>query len=152
MNAFFEKYKAIAIDNYLSYGVLPSITLAQAAIESNYGKSELSKTSNNFFGIKCGNNWKGKKVFANDDAPNECFRAYNSIAESFKDYSLFLKQNQRYKGLFDDTNYVNWANELQQYGYATNQNYANILKNIIEQNQLQLIDELAFKKKELIPL
>lgn len=149
MNAFFEKYKAIAIEEYLSNGILPSIKLAQAALESNYGKSELSKTSNNFFGIKCGSSWTGKKTFANDDMPNECFRSYGSIAESFKDHSKFLKQNKRYAGLFNDTNYKNWANELESYGYATNPNYSELLISIIKQNKLYEIDELAFKKKEL---
>jgi flagellum-specific peptidoglycan hydrolase FlgJ len=149
VNAFFDKYKAIAIEEYLSNGILPSITLAQAAIESNYGKSTLAKNANNFFGIKCGSSWKGEKVLANDDAPNECFRKYSNVAESFKDHSKFLRNNKRYSNLFNDTDFNNWADELQADGYATAQTYASSLKSVINSNNLQAVDELAFKKKEI---
>lgn len=148
MHPFFEKYKSIAIDEYLSNGILPSITLTQAALESNYGNSYLAINANNLFGIKCGVNWNGETIRANDDSPNECFRKYESIRKSFKDHSDFLRNNKRYNGLFNDTNFDNWADELQQYGYATNPNYSAQLKGIYNANDLRSIDEIAFKKKE----
>lgn len=140
---YIERYAAIAIEEMQRTGIPASITLAQACLESADGNSELSRKSNNHFGIKCYNSWKGKKAFHDDDAKNECFRVYESVLESFKDHSEFLKNGQRYAFLFsyDQTDYKNWAHGLKKAGYATNPNYAQLLIRIIEENELHKYDK-----------
>ncbi len=63
-------------------GVPASITLAQGIHESMAGKSPLAQKSNNHFGIKCKSNWKGEKVYHDDDKRGECFRSYPSAEQS----------------------------------------------------------------------
>lgn len=138
---FINKYKFIAIWQQILFGIPASVTLAQAIIESNTGSSTLSIRANNFFGIKAYSNPDNLPVFyANDDLASEPFRAYLSPKASFKDHSKFLVTNPRYNDLFLDQNYVNWANGLQLYGYATNPSYASTIKSVIETNNLQRFD------------
>ena len=68
---YIERYKDVAIQEMLRSHIPASITLAQGLHESSYGKSRLAKEANNHFGIKCKDEWSGKKFFQNDDAPNE---------------------------------------------------------------------------------
>ena len=70
-------------------GVPASITMAQGILESSDGNSRLARLGNNHFGIKCKSTWEGKTMRADDDAPNECFRAYNSVEDSYRDHSDF---------------------------------------------------------------
>ena len=111
-------------------------------MESGAGQSSLAKRSNNHFGIKCGNNWTGRSVRANDDAPNECFRAYSKVSDSYEDHSKFLIQNRRYASLFDlkPTDYRGWAQGLKKAGYATDKSYATKLISIIEDYELYKYD------------
>ena len=81
---YIRKYHKIAIDEMHSYGIPASITLAQGILESGNGNSRLSRKSKNHFGIKCHKHWKGKKVFHDDDAKDECFRKYKKVADSYK--------------------------------------------------------------------
>jgi len=67
---YISKYQLIAIEEMNRTGIPASITMAQACLESADGNSQLSKKSNNHFGIKCKGNWKGKKVYADDDKKN----------------------------------------------------------------------------------
>jgi flagellum-specific peptidoglycan hydrolase FlgJ len=87
----------------------------------------------------------GPSVTHDDDAPGECFRAYLSPDESFKDHSNYLKTSQRYASLFklDPTDYRGWAYGLKKAGYATNPQYPNILIKNIEQYNLQQYNEVA---------
>jgi hypothetical protein len=80
-------------------------------------------------------------MLRNDDAPDECFRVYDSADESFRDHSLFLRR-KRYAELFDLdlTDYVGWARGLKRCGYATDPNYADRLISIIELYSLQDFD------------
>ena len=73
---YIEKYKNIAIAHMQYYGIPASITMAQGFLESNSGNSQLSRSSNNHFGIKCKKNWTGEKVYHDDDEKGECFRKY----------------------------------------------------------------------------
>jgi len=98
--AYVEKYKEIAISEMQRSGVPAAITLAQGILESRFGESDLSKESNNHFGIKCKLDWNGEKVYHDDDSKQECFRKYNSVAESYKDHSDFLKSRPHYANLF----------------------------------------------------
>lgn len=138
---FFDTYKDWAIETMARSGVPASISLAQAAIESGYGESRLAKTANNFFGIKVSALWFGPYVLASDDKPNEKFRKYNTVYDSFIDHADFLKLNSRYYSLFDSTDYIKWANGLQQAGYATSPTYASSLINTIEKYGLDQYDK-----------
>lgn len=124
-------------------GVPASITLAQGLLESRYGLSELAVKGNNHFGIKCHNNWTGKKIYYDDDAKGECFRKYPSPEQSYRDHSDFLRYRDRYKFLFDykTTDYKSWANGLKKAGYATDPSYASKLIRIIEDYRLYEYDD-----------
>ena len=143
--AYIEKYSDIAMDEMRLNQVPASITLAQGILESSNGRSKLSTDCNNHFGIKCKKNWTGSFCNADDDAPNECFRGYPSAAESYKDHSLFLKNNKRYAGLFTHTitDYKAWAYGLKQAGYATNPAYPGLLISLIERFNLSHYDSMV---------
>lgn len=137
------KWRHLAIDNMEVYGIPASITMAQALLESNAGNSHLSRTSNNHFGIKCKSTWTGDKVYHDDDAKGECFRAYPTIAESYTDHAEFLNSNKRYESLFayDTDDYRSWAKGLKSAGYATAPDYAERLIKLIEDEHLYLLDQ-----------
>ncbi len=139
---YIDKYKDIAIAHMEQYGIPASITMAQGILESNNGNSELSKKSNNHFGIKCKSYWKGAKVYFDDDEKGECFRAYKSVEKSYKDHAEFLSDSPRYESLFSykEDDYKSWAHGLKSAGYATAPHYATSLIKIIEDNQLYLLD------------
>ncbi|MCL4483792.1 MAG: glucosaminidase domain-containing protein, partial [Bacteroidetes bacterium] len=71
---YIDKYAQIAVEEMIEFHIPASITMAQACLESSDGNSELTRQSNNHFGIKCKNNWTGATVRHNDDELNECFR------------------------------------------------------------------------------
>ncbi len=139
---YIERYKHIAIDQMERYGIPASITMAQGILESDCGNSRLSRSSNNHFGIKCKRNWQGRKVYHDDDAKGECFRAYPSVEDSYNDHAVFLDQQPRYDSLFaySSTDYRAWARGLKAAGYATAPDYAERLIRIIEESKLYLLD------------
>ncbi|MBP3382663.1 MAG: glucosaminidase domain-containing protein [Tidjanibacter sp.] len=139
---YIEKYAPMAVESQLLYGIPASITLAQGCLESANGNSRLAVEANNHFGIKCGGSWDGPSLAHDDDAPQECFRSYSSVAESFVDHALFLSERERYRSLFDldPKDYKGWARGLKAAGYATNPAYADLLIRIIEDNNLQRFD------------
>ncbi|MCF0236680.1 MAG: glucosaminidase domain-containing protein [Bacteroidaceae bacterium] len=140
--AYIEQYKHLAIQQMQRYRIPASITLAQALLESNAGRSNLTQRSNNHFGIKVGMNWTGPYVLANDDAPDEKFRKYGSARESYEDRSRFLSARGRYSSLFNlaPTDYKGWAYGLKAAGYATNPRYGDILVELIERYNLHHYD------------
>ena len=97
---YIDKYSDIAIKEMKRTGVPASITLAQGILESNAGQSVLATKGNNHFGIKCHNDWKGKTMKMDDNAPKECFRVYPNAEASFRDHSDFLRSRDSYKSLF----------------------------------------------------
>ncbi|HEX5200000.1 sporangiospore maturation cell wall hydrolase GsmA [Paractinoplanes rhizophilus] len=119
------------------YGVPPSVTIAQAILESGWGRSSLSVTDSNYFGIKCqGSNYgtlaKGCHVYHTTecDKAGKCFgttgsfRIYADMASSFRDHGNFLRVNSRYKPAFSytrDANKFIW--QVWKAGYATDPNY-----------------------------
>ena len=139
---YVDLYKEIAIDHMERYGIPASITMAQGILESDSGNSNLAKRSNNHFGIKCKKDWKGDKVYHTDDAPNECFRKYDSVEDSYEDHANFLDNSPRYDSLFayPSNDYRSWARGLKAAGYATAPDYAQRLIKIIEDNKLYLLD------------
>ena len=106
------KYKDIAIEHEQLYGIPSSITLAQGIIESVSGRSSLAKEGNNHFGIKCHQNWDGKRMYKDDDKKNDCFRVYDTPEESFTDHSLFLRNGRRYQFLFELDNGLKALNRM----------------------------------------
>jgi len=141
---YINQYKDLAIAQMLRYNIPASITLAQGLLESNAGMSELAAKGNNHFGIKC-HDWTGATTYHDDDASQECFRAYNDVYESYEDHSKFLARQPRYSSLFKlkRTDYKGWARGLKRCGYATNPAYATSLINIIELYKLQQYDSAS---------
>lgn len=143
IQSYISQYKQIAVDQEKIYGIPAPITLAQGIIESAAGKSGLTRKSNNHFGIKKGNGWNGPLCYAWDDDPQKSpFRVYSSAEESYKDHSLFLKNNSRYSSLFSKSiyDYRGWANGLQRAGYATSPTYAKALIGYIDSYKLYTIN------------
>lgn len=140
--AYIDQYKDLAIEQMLKYNIPASITLSQGLLESGAGRSWLTKSSNNHFGIKC-HGWTGRRVFHDDDERGECFRAYDNPRQSFEDHSRFLATQSRYARLFNysRTDYKSWARGLKQCGYATNPQYASKLIKIIELYNLNQYDK-----------
>ena len=140
---YIDKYSDIAIKEMKRTGVPARITLAQGILESNAGQSVLATKENNHFGIKCHNDWKGKTMKMDDNAPKECFRVYPNAEASFRDHSDFLRSRDRYKSLFKlkQTDYKGWARGLKKAGYATDPGYADKLITLIEDYELYRFDK-----------
>ncbi len=141
--AYIEEYNDIAILEMIAYKIPASITLAQGILESHSGRSRLSVRGNNHFGIKCHSSWKGKRVYHDDDARQECFRKYEHPLTSFRDHSLFLYGRNRYAALFDlrKKDYKGWAKGLKKAGYATDPKYPKKLIKLIEDFELYKYDD-----------
>src|SRR5664279_3070424 len=136
---YVAQYKDIAIREMKRMGVPAAISLAQGILETENGNSDLVKKSNNHFGIKCKSTWTAETVAHDDDAPGECFRAYKTAEDSYRDHSNFLRGSSRYAFLFrlDPRDYKAWAYGLRKAGYATNPHYPEILIKNIEDNNLE---------------
>ncbi|NOR27254.1 MAG: LysM peptidoglycan-binding domain-containing protein [Lutibacter sp.] len=155
---YINTYKKTAMESMRKYKIPASITLAQGILESSSGNSELTRKSNNHFGIKCHKGWKGKRVYHDDDKKDDCFRVYKDPANSFKDHSLFLTGRTRYAKLFKfkKGDYVKWAKGLSEAGYATDRRYPAKLIALIEKYNLHKYDTevlgKSFKKKTTNPV
>ena len=128
-------------------GIPAKFMLAQAALETGWGKKEITtrdgRSAHNLFGIKATGNWTGKVVEATtieyiNGKPQkrvEKFRAYDSYADAFKDYANLLRSNPRYeKVLASAQDAHGFAYGLQRAGYATDPHYAEKLSRIIRQS------------------
>lgn len=155
---FIDSISKVAFDNYKNYGILPSITISQAILESGWGQSTLSSEYNNLFGIKADSRWSGKKVELEtkenyDDVIVGAFRAYDNSNSSIKDHGKFLYENERYasNGLFTGKTYKEQAQALENAGYSTAEDeegnliYADKLIRVIQENNLMLYDNIAKK-------
>jgi flagellum-specific peptidoglycan hydrolase FlgJ len=140
MKEFFKIYSPY-ITPAATNGIFPSVKLAQAAIETNYGRSIVG---NNLFGIKKAGGispyWKGNTFKATDDLPNEDFRAYKTKTASAYDHSWFLANNPRYKAALKATTPEQQARELKAAGYATAPNYDSTIISIIDKYNLKKYD------------
>lgn len=157
---FFEKYAPYALSTQSKFGVPATITLAQAALESAWGKSGLTVNANNFFGIKDFPNdeWHAENYVANTQEYGsggyyslpQPFRKYTTPQGSFNDHANFLKVNKRYGKLFTlpVTDTVGWATGLKTAGYATDPLYASKLINIVSKYNLSAVIEAAAEKKK----
>ena len=153
---FIESVAPGAINGWNKYGVLPSVTVAQAIIESGWGRSGLATQAHNLFGIKGSYNgnsvtmptrevYGGRSVYIND-----AFRAYANNSQSVEDHGNFLYVNSRYHNLLGDTNYASVARKLQADGYATDPNYANALIRMVQTYGLNQLDSVAISGKTVI--
>lgn len=140
---YINLYSGAAMQSMRTYGIPASIKLAQGILESGSGNGTLCRTANNHFGIKCKEEWTGETVSHTDDAPNECFRKYQSAMESYNDHSEFLANRVYYKNLFtlDKSDYSAWARGLKKAGYATDPKYPQKLISIIERYKLYEYDQ-----------
>lgn len=147
--AYVETYKELAMTEMIRTGIPAAITLAQGILESQSGESDLAKTSNNHFGIKCKTEWTGAKTYHDDDEKAECFRVYPSVEDSYKDHSEFLRNRPNYAFLFqiDPTDYDGWAKGLKKAGYATSPTYPQKLLKVINDYNLQQYSLLALNRK-----
>ena len=91
-----------------------------------------------------------KMCYHDDDAKDECFRAYRKVEDSYEDHSEFLTKGARYAFLFKlkVTDYKGWAKGLKKAGYATDPSYANRLISIIEDYELYKYDREGMSKRE----
>ncbi len=144
---YIEKYASLAVLEMHKHKIPASIKLAQAILESGSGVGELALKSNNHFGIKCHRQWKGERVYHDDDIEKECFRKYENIKASYSDHSKFLTQRKWYFFLFDYNikDYKSWAFGLKKAGYATDIKYSIKLINIIETYKLYEFDKVKIK-------
>lgn len=132
------------------YGIPASVILAQGIIESANGKSTLSNEANNHFGVK--GSFNGNYVLANDDKPNEHFKKYDNVGQSYEDHSkvLMADRYQKYTRNLAHDDYRGWAEAIKKGGYATDPKYVNTICSVIESNHLQELDKqvMAEMKKE----
>ena len=146
---FIESVAPGAINGWHKYGVLPSVTVAQAILESGWGGSSLSTQAHNLFGIKGSYNgqsvnmptrevYGGRSVYV-----NAYFRAYPNNSASVEDHGNFLYSNSRYHNLLGDTNYSDVTYKLHIDGYATDPSYAYSLNNLIQTYNLTQLDHVA---------
>ena len=138
-----------AVEAANAIGVPPQFLVAQSALESAWGKSEIRRAdgspSYNLFGVKAGRNWQGDTVevqtteYVNGEPVQmrEKFRAYGSYAESFNDYANLIRNNARFSGVVGQQDGTQFARSLQQSGYATDPMYADKLSRIINGTTLR---------------
>ena len=147
---YINQFKNIAMQEQIRTGVPAAIKLGQAILESQTGKSRLATEANNHFGIKCKTEWRGPKIYHNDDANGECFRVYDNADASYIDHSNFLKTRTHYSFLFklDVRDFTSWAFGLKQAGYATNPNYPAQLIKAINDYDLAQYTLIAIEQKK----
>ena len=150
VNNFISKLSAIAISEAKkrSKWVLPSVCIAQAALETGWGTSALMTKANAYFGIKA-TGWKGKvynsatlecydgKTYTN---VNACFRAYDSVEASVKDYFDLITGSSRYSAAVNEKDAKKAITAIKNGGYATDPTYIDKIMNIINSYNLTKYD------------
>lgn len=132
--------------------VLPSVCIAQAALETGWGNSSLMTNAKAFFGIKAGSSWKGK-VYSSKT--QECyngvsfttitglFRAYDSLEESVKDYYDLITNSSRYAAAVCVEDATACITAIKNGGYATDPTYVSKIMSIVNSNNLTAYDNMA---------
>lgn len=146
--AFLAQHAQAARQAQASSGIPATFMLAQAGLETGWGKHEIrfddGRTSHNLFGIRAGANWKGpvaeiwttEYVNGSPQKVRGQFRAYGSYEESFNDYARLISQSPRYANAMRNLGDPQaFATALQQAGYATAPNYASVLTSLIQTAQ-----------------
>jgi flagellar protein FlgJ len=145
VSSFTNKMSSYAQQASNATGLPAQFMLGQAALETGWGKKEIKGAdgtpSNNLFGIKASGNWTGKTVSAvtteyiNGEKQTrvEKFRAYDSYADSFKDFANLISSNPRYQNVLNNLSNVNsYADAMAKAGYATDPDYAKKLASVIK--------------------
>ena len=142
VEAYVERWKAVAIQEHRKYGIPASISLAQGLVESRAGDSKLARSNNNHFGIKCFSRRCGKGHCSNftDDTHKDFFRKFKSPWESWRAHSQMLASGRYAKLKKHGRDYRQWAYGLKSVGYATDRTYAEKLIGIIERYDLHKYD------------
>jgi flagellar protein FlgJ len=143
--AFQQNMATAAQEASLASGIPAQYLIGQAALESGWGQHEIKGVdgaqSFNLFGIKASSGWKGKVVSAttteyvngNKQMRVEKFRAYDSYADSFKDFANLIRSNSRYSNVVGNGQDINeYAQSIQKAGYATDPQYAIKLSHTIQ--------------------
>ena len=142
---FIDAISNACIESYKKYNILPSLIMAQAALESGWGKYAIG---NNLFGVKAFDDWTGKKkkVWTTEYDSNgnsyrveAWFRDYDSVDESIEDHAQVLL-HPRYDRVRQAKNYKEATQAVKDCGYATDPNYPQLLNSIIESNNLASYD------------
>lgn len=146
---FVRRLHPLAVQAAKELGVEPKVILAQAALESGWGRSVIKNGNGdntyNLFNIKADKSWQGKQAqvatleFDQGIAKkvNAGFRSYDSFEASFKDYVGFIKSNPRYgDALKKAGNAEQYMHELQRAGYATDPKYADKVMSIYQGNTM----------------
>ena len=143
---YIDQYAEYAMEQMRRYGIPASVTLAQGIIESANGKSTLARTANNHFGVK--GEFNGAYVLANDDKPNEKFKKYDNVGQSYEDHSkvLMASRYQKYVGNLSPDDYRGWAAGIKKGGYATASNYVSTIVGVIEGSNLQKYDQMVMEQ------
>ena len=142
-----------AIEGWLDYGVLPSLTIAQAILESGWGNSVLAYKYHNLFGIKGSYNgnsvalptyevYNGVTYYITD-----YFRVYPSNNASIHDHALFFVENSRYANLLGNISASAVTTLVRRDGYATDPSYSTSLMSLINNYGLTRYDQIAFSAK-----
>ena len=145
---FIFRLTAAAVASAKTVGVPASITIAQAALESAWGESGLTKAGNNLFGIKADSRWRGQTLTMNTKefikgqwvVVPALWRKYPSWQDSIDDHAAFLRRNPRYKACFACANAPAFARALAQAGYATDPAYADKVIIMMKQHNLLALD------------
>jgi peptidoglycan hydrolase FlgJ len=147
-NEFVQRMWPYAASAAKTLGVAPESLLAQAAVESGWGKKELKTAdgdnSYNVFNLKAGSQWAGatvvrdvsEYVHGNMVKSAEKFRVYSSYDEAFADYAKLLGNNSRYAAALNQ-DAQGFAAGLQQGGFATDPNYANKIMGVVNSNSFR---------------
>ncbi|MDT4794101.1 flagellar rod assembly protein/muramidase FlgJ [compost metagenome] len=148
-NEFIETLLPMAEKAAERIGVDPRYLVAQAALETGWGKSIIREgdgsSSHNLFGIKAHKSWDGDSArvltteYKGGKAVKEAasFRSYNSFEQSFHDYVSFLQNNDRYQEALDSADQPEqFVRELQKAGYATDPQYARKITQIARGMQI----------------
>lgn len=148
---FIDKIAPIAQQYQTQYGIYASIIIAQASLESDFGRSDLASKYNNLFGVK-GDDPDNTVVLQTKEYVNDQwitvdgrFQVYDSFADSIQQHSLLFVNGtdwnpQQYKDVFVATDYQSMAKAIQQDGYATDPEYASKVINLIQQYNLTKYD------------
>jgi peptidoglycan hydrolase-like protein with peptidoglycan-binding domain len=144
---FIDKVKEGAIEGQRLYNILPSLTIAQAILESGWGASQLAVKAKNLFGIKAFASWTGKRITfpttewydGRKQVVNAEFRSYDSFDESIQDHNKLLNNN-RYNAVSKAKDYRAACRKIFNCGYATDPAYPEKLIKIIEENKLYEFD------------
>lgn len=151
----------IAENEYRKNPLFNSVVIAQACLETGYGKSSLMIKANAIFGIKASKTWKGKVYNSKtkecyDGVTNvtidACFRAYSSLADSISDYFDLICKNSRYKKAINSSSPEECIKAIKDGGYATDPKYVDSILKIIKSNKLEQYDrkEKESKKEDYI--